>query len=135
VLGRAPDFGHLQGRLDDAGHADRHFVLHFEDVFEETVEPVGPQMRAGRRVDKLRGNPDSAPGFAHRAFEDIAHTQFTPDPLHVYCLALVRKARIAGDDEEPSDPRQRSDDFLDHAVGEIFLLRVAAHVLEWHYRQ
>jgi hypothetical protein len=27
--------------------------------------------------------------------------------------------------------RQRGDDLLDHAVGEIFLLRVAADVLKW----
>jgi hypothetical protein len=27
------------------------------------------------------------------------------------------------------------DDLLDHAVGEVLLLGVAAHVLEWHHRQ
>ena len=30
--------------------------------------------------------------------------------------------------------RERGDDLLDHAVGEIFLLRVAAHVLERQHR-
>jgi hypothetical protein len=36
----------------------------------------------------------------------------------------VGEARIAGDDQEPADVGQRSDD-LDHAVGEIFLLQIA----------
>jgi hypothetical protein len=38
-------------------------------------------------------------------------------------LALVGEGRIAGDDEEPADAGERGDDLLDHAVGEIFLLR------------
>src|SRR5262249_1227965 len=73
-------------------------------------------------------------GLSHRAFEHIAHPELSPDPLHIDGLALVGEARIAGDDEEPFDTRQRGDDFLDHAVGEIFLVRVAAHVLEWQNR-
>jgi hypothetical protein len=39
--------------------------------------------------------------------------------LHIDRLALLRKAGIAGDDEEPGDARERGDDFVDHAVGEI----------------
>ena len=96
---------------------------------------VGPQMRPVERVDKLRGNPHSAPGFAYRAFEDVADAELAPDLLHVNCLAFIGEARIAGDDEKPADTRQGGDDLLDHAVGEIFLLRIAGHVLEWQYRQ
>ena len=91
-------------------------------------------MRAGRRVDQLRADAHPVPSFANRTFEDIAHAQFAADLFHIDRLALVGEARIAGDDEEPSDPRQRGDDFLDHAIGEILLLRVAAHVLERQYR-
>jgi hypothetical protein len=87
-LGRAAGLGRFQGRLDDAGNADRHLVLKLEDVFQETVEPVGPEMRAGRRVDQLRADAHAAAGLSHRAFEDIAHTQFTPDLLHVEYLPL-----------------------------------------------
>jgi hypothetical protein len=74
------------------------------------------------------------PRLAPRAFEDIAHTQLTPDLLHVDQLAFVSKTRIAGDHEEPADSRERGDDFLDHAVGEILLLRVAAHIGERQHR-
>jgi len=50
--------------------------------------------------------------------------------LYVNRLALVGEARIARDHKEPADTRERGDDFLDHAVGEVFLFRVAADVLE-----
>src|SRR6516162_2049974 len=48
-----------------------------------------------------------------------------PDAAALDGLALVSKSRIAGDDEQPADAGQRGDDLLDHAVGEILLLRVA----------
>jgi hypothetical protein len=40
------------------------------------------------------------------------------------------EAGIAGDDEPPADAGECRDDLLDHAVGEIFLLRIAAHIGE-----
>jgi hypothetical protein len=91
-------------------------------------------MRAGERIDQLRGDADAAAPFAHRAFEHVAHAEFAPDLLHVDGLALVREARIAGDDEQPADAGQCRGDLLDHTVGEIFLLRVAAHIGEGQYR-
>jgi hypothetical protein len=98
-VGPATGFCRLQSWLDDARSADRDFVLKLEDVFKQTVEPVGPEIRAGRRIDKLRADAHAAAGFANRTFENVAHSQFTPDPLHVDRLALVCKAGIAGDDE------------------------------------
>src|SRR5712675_1455343 len=83
-------------------------------------------MRAGCRVDQLTGDPHSLASPAHRAFEDVADTPFTADLLHVNRLSLVRKSRIAGDDKQPADAAQCGDDLLDHTVGEILLLRVAA---------
>jgi len=78
----------------------------------------------------------TAPGcrFPHRAFQNVADAEFAADALHIYRLALIGKARIAGDDEQPADAAERGDDLLDHAVGEIFLLRVARHVLERQHR-
>jgi hypothetical protein len=83
-------------------------------------------MGAGRRVDQLPGDAHPAARLAHRAFEHIAHAELAADLLHVDGLALVGKTRIAGDDEEPADARERRNDIIDHAVGEIFLLRIAA---------
>jgi hypothetical protein len=87
-------------------------------------------MRAGRRVEQLCGNAHALACLAHRAFEDVADAQFTPDLLHIDRLALVGEAGVAGDDEEPADPRQRGDDLLDHSVDKIYLLKLAADVLK-----
>src|SRR6266436_3746339 len=51
---RAVDLALPERRLDDTGDADRDLVLKFENVFEQAVEPVGPEMRAACRVDQLR---------------------------------------------------------------------------------
>src|SRR5207244_3814797 len=101
---------------------------------ERTIEAVGPEMSAGFRIDQLPSDAHPAAAFAHRAFEHIAHAHFTADLLHIDRLSLVREARIARDHEEPADARQGRDDLLDHAVHEIFLFRVAAHVLERQHR-
>jgi hypothetical protein len=91
-------------------------------------------MRAGRRVDQLCGDAHALACLAHRAFEDVADAEFASDLLHIDRLALVGEAGVAGDDEEPADPRQRGDDLLDHTVDKIFLLGIAAHIGEREYR-
>src|ERR1700720_637921 len=91
-------------------------------------------MRTGGRVDQLRGDAHPIAVFANRAFEHVAHAELAPDLLHVDRLALVGEARIAGDDEEPADAGERRDDLLDHAVGEVLLLRAAAHIGERQHR-
>ena len=64
---------------------------------------------------RLRGSDAHATArFAHRAFENIPHTQFAIDLLHVNRLALVGEGRIAGYHEEPADAAERRNDFLDH---------------------
>src|SRR5262249_35453653 len=80
--------------------------------------------------DQLPGDPHPVPGLAYRAFEHIPHAQLAADLLYVDRLALVGEARITGDDEEPADAGERRNDLLDHAVCEVFLLRVAAQIGE-----
>src|SRR5262249_36732156 len=91
-------------------------------------------MRAGSRVDQLPGDADPVATLAHRAFEAIPDAELMPDLLHGDRLPLVGEGRIAGDDEQRADARERGDDFFDHAVDEIFLLRIAAHIGEWQHR-
>jgi len=134
AVGGARGLGGLQGRLDDAGDAGRDLVLKLENILERAVEPVGPEMRASGCVDQLCSNTHPAAGLAHRSFEDVAHAEFARDLLHINRLALVGEGRIAGDDKEPADARQRRNDLLDHAICEIFLLGVAAHIGKRHYR-
>jgi len=124
------DLSNLLCRLGHPGNADSDFVLKVEDIFQRAVKTVSPGMRIAERLDQLSGDVHPASTLSYRAFEDIAYAQFATDLLYVDGLALVGKARITGDDEEPSYPGERSDDLLDHAIGEIFLLGVPAHILE-----
>src|SRR5712671_4657341 len=127
---RSADLGDLQCRLDNAGDTDRDLVLEVKNVIERTVEVVSPEMRTPSGLDQLCSNAHALAGLAHGAFQDVAYAQLPADLLHVYSPPFVSEARIAGDNEEPADARKRSDDLLDHSVAEIFLLGVAAHVLE-----
>src|SRR3989442_3579802 len=54
-------------------------------------------MRAGCRVDHLRGIAHATAGSTHRAFEDLTDAEFPADLLHIDRLAFVYKARIAGE--------------------------------------
>ncbi len=124
------DLRALQAGLDDADDLVGDLVLQVENVFQRAVVAVGPQMRPGRGLDQLRRDAHPVARLAHASFQDIAHAELTPDLSHIDGSALVGEARIARDHEQPFDPRQAGDDVLDHAVGEILLLRIAAHVLE-----
>src|SRR5262245_18576773 len=114
-VGGASAFGPFLRRLDHTGHADRDFGLEVKDVFERAVVAVSPEVRASLSLDQLPGDAHPPAGFAHRAFEHIADAELAADLLHVDGLALVREARITGDDKEPTDARERGDDLLDHA--------------------
>src|SRR6516225_9402645 len=49
---------------------------------------------------------------------------------HIWRFALVDEGGIARDDEEAADARKSGRDVLDHAVGEILLFGIAAHIRE-----
>ena len=94
------------------------------------VVSLGPDVLAGLGVDELAGDADPLAGRPDAALEHVAHAELARDLPHVDRLALVDEARVAGDDEEPAQARERRDDVLGDAVGEIVLLGVAAHVGE-----
>ena len=101
-----------------------------EDVLKRTVETVSPEVRPCGCVNELSSNTHSVCRFANTPFQHIAHPKFAPDLLDIDCFALVGKARIAGDDEQRSETRQRRDDVLDHSISKVILFRITAHVLE-----
>src|SRR5215471_12794522 len=92
-------------------------------------------MCPGARVDQLSGDADSTSALAHRAFKHVTDSELPPDLLHIDGLALVSEARITGGDEQPADAREGGRDLLDHAVSEIFLLRIAAQIVERQHRE
>src|SRR5437016_4706856 len=91
-------------------------------------------MRASEGIDQLPGNADFLVTLTNRALQNIPDTKFPTDLLYVDGLSFVRETRITGDDEQPTDARQRGNDLLDHPIGKIFLVGIAAHVLKRHHR-
>ena len=124
----------MQARRERADHAFGDAILQLEHILQRAVEFVRPEMGARRGIDQLAGDADAVAGLAHAAFEHVAHAQFARDLLDIDRLALVDEARIARDHEQFLEARQRSDDVFDHAVGEIFLFGIAAHVVERQHR-
>jgi hypothetical protein len=92
------------------------------------IVALRPQVIAGLRLDELRGDPNAVASLAHAAFENVANPQLASDLAYIDVSALVGEARVACDHEQPSQPRQAGDDVLGDAIGEVFLLGVAAHV-------
>src|SRR4029077_17659994 len=113
----------------------RHLVLQFENIVDGAAETVGPDMRATRRVYQLPSDAHKVAGFAHAAFEHVPHAQLAPDLARVGRFPLVGEARIAGDDEQPWQPRNCGGDLLDNAIDKVVLLDIAGHVLERQYRE
>src|SRR5476649_2953360 len=87
-------------------------------------------MPARGGLDELPRDTNAVARLPHASFEDIADAELASDLLDVDGVAFVGEARISGDHEQRLEPRQRGDDVLDHAVGEVFLIEIAAHVLE-----
>lgn len=90
-------------------------------------------MRAGLGLYQLSCDAHAMAGLADAALYDVAHTEFVAYPPHVHGAALVAEAGLSSDHEQPSHARQRHEKIIDHAVREIFLLRVAADVAEWQH--
>ncbi len=133
--GGAGDFGALQGRLDGADDAFADPVLQVEDVGEIAFEAIGPDMAAGGGLDQLAVDAHAAAGAPHAALEHITDAKLAPDSADIGGFSLIGKTRIARDHEQPAGAGQRRGDVVDHAVGEIFLLDVAAHVGERQHRE
>src|SRR5262249_10668533 len=73
ALGRlspgALDLRPLEPWLDGTNDACGHAILQVKDVFEGAVEPIRPDVAAGRRIDELPGDAHARSGLAHAAFE------------------------------------------------------------------
>src|SRR5262249_23245429 len=134
LAGCSLDFGLAELRLDRADNATGDPILQLENVVERAVEAVGPDGRGGGRIGQLTGDAHAVAGSAYATFEHVAYAEFPRYLLHIDRLALVGEARIARDHKQPVQPRDRSDDLLGDAIDEIFLVRVAAQVLERQHR-
>jgi hypothetical protein len=106
-----------------------------EDVLEVAVEAIGPDVAAARGVDELHVDAHLHAGAAHAAFEHVAHAELPAHLLDVDALLLVGERRVARDHEQAGDLGDVGDDVFGDAVGEVFLLGIAAHVGERQHRE
>ncbi len=83
-------------RIRDSFVIARHdFIFQLEEVGHVLLEPVGPKMRAGFGVDKLRVHAHPALLALHRAFEHVANAKLLADRLGVDAPALVGEGGVA----------------------------------------
>jgi hypothetical protein len=94
-------FRSIDLRLDRRDDGLGDLILHREHIGEIAVVALGPDMAAGCDIVQLRGDADAVAALAHAAFEQVSHAKLLGDLLHVHGLALIRKRRVACDDEQP----------------------------------
>ena len=124
------DLGRADRRAHGAGDPLGDLVLEVEEVVDDAVVAVGPEMGAGHGVDQLRRDAHAVARLAQAPFEHVADAEGARHLAHVHRLALVGIGGVPRDDGEVADARQRRGDLLDDAVGEEFGRRVARHVVE-----
>src|SRR5215218_3328744 len=102
----------VEVRLDRRDDALGDLVLDGEEVAELAVVAVGPDVLAGLGVDELRRDPHAPASDSHAALEHVADAERLGDLAHIHGLPFVGEARVAGDDEQPAQARERGDEIL-----------------------
>ena len=69
--------------LQRAGDALGDLVLEVEEVVDDAVIGIGPEMRAACRIDELRGDAHAVAGLAQAALEHVADAELARDLAHV----------------------------------------------------
>ena len=119
-----------EGHPQSLGDRLRNLILHVEDVFQLTVVPLRPQLKAIGHVAQLHGDAHAIPGSPHAAFEHRRHVQLLADGPKVVALALEGERRRARGDPQTLERRQSVENFLGDAVAEPVLILRGAHVGE-----
>ena len=112
------------------GDARDDLVLQVEKVAHRLVEPVRPDVVAGRPVDELGVDPHPAGAALDAALENIADVELAPDLPRLDRLALVGEGGVARDDDGVGEPREVGRQALDDAIDEQLVLLAAAEAGE-----
>src|SRR5208283_2838603 len=105
-----------EARLDRPDYTHGNLVLKRENIFQDPIVLLSPQIGVGFRIDQLYGNTDSIARLAHAALKHVANTKFIRHLLNSDRLILVGKSRVAGGHRQPFDTRESSDDLIYHAI-------------------
>ena len=92
---------------------------------------LGPDVRVGRRVDQLRGDPHARSEPLHASLENVADAERGANLAQVAAIAvLVLPDRLATDDLELGDAGKFGEEFVLHPAGKEGVVRLGAEVLE-----
>ena len=125
------DFSAGHTRVDCTNHAGGYLILQVKNVLKCSIVSICPQMRSRGGIDQLARYSDAIAGFPNASFENVPNPQISRHLFDVDGFTFEREAGVAGDDEKLLVSGKGGYDFFDHSVGEVFLLRITAHVLEW----
>ena len=120
--------------LDRRDHAFCNLVLDREHVGHRNVIAFRPKVRAIPSVDQLRRDAQPLPRMAHVPVQRIARAEQIGGLPGIDVCVAQREGRAADDDAKPAVSRERRDDVVGDAVGEILLARLFADDAEWQYR-
>ena len=93
------------------------------------VHLLGPQMRAGARVDELRVDADRA-SHPYAPLEHIPYTQLAANLPGIHGLALECERSVPGNDKASGKSRQITGQVFSDAIGKVVLARIATQVTE-----
>ena len=125
---RTPELALAQVGQEHGQHLAGDVVLQGEEFEQFGVEPPRPSHHAELGVGELRRYTQTTFAAADAAREDVADPELLGDRARVWDGARVPQRRTVGDYEQLLELRQRPDDLLDDAIGEVALdLRAPAH--------
>src|SRR5262249_2486565 len=91
-------------------------------------------MPTAEGIDKLSVYSQFVARSLDAALQHIANSKFLRDLFWWNILALVVGGRIARDDKNARDLREVGDQIVRHAIGEILLFWIVAHIRERQHR-
>lgn len=117
--------------MDGAGDLSRDPVLELEQVRARPLVAIRPQLLARLGIDQLHGDAQTIATTTNGALDHIGDPELGSHFADIDETTLVGEGRLAGDDEEIANARQRRGDLLDDAIDEIVVL-LAAQIVERH---
>src|SRR5262249_2994666 len=112
------------------GDFERGLLLNGEDVFQVTIEIIRPELKTGRTINQLSGDPHAIGSFAHAAFEQVANAELAPNLLDVLLSSFEARDRGARSYLKTVNVRELGNNFFGDAIDEVLILRIGTEILE-----
>ena len=120
--------------LQRIGDLDCDLLLYLKDIGEVPIPRLGPEVAIGTRVDELRRHANALLVPPHAAFQDVCHLQRRRHAAQIQFAPAERERRSPRWNAQASDLRERVQNLLGQAVGEVLRVGRVAQVDEWQHR-